>query len=129
MLFRSIEAFHRRQLPQAVGWTDGAGVRLGWRWTPVDSVGLYVPGGRAAYPSSVLMNAIPARVAGVKRLAMVVPTPGGEIDPLVLAAAGIAGPGGRGEMVVEPDEVEGRSDPGNTRDQMQPADEQVRPVE
>ncbi len=86
-----IEAFHRRQLPQTVGWTDGEGVRLGWRWTPVDSVGLYVPGGRAAYPSSVLMNAIPARVAGVKRLAMVVPTPGGEIDPLVLAAAGIAG--------------------------------------
>jgi histidinol dehydrogenase len=76
-----------------VGWTDGDGVRLGWRWTPVDSVGLYVPGGRNAYPSSVLMNAIPARVAGVKRVVMVVPTPGGEIDPLVIAAAEIAGVG------------------------------------
>jgi len=86
-----IEAFHVRQRPDAVGWTDGDGVRLGWRWTPVDSVGLYVPGGRNAYPSSVLMNAIPARVAGVERLVMVVPTPGGGIDPLVLAAAKIAG--------------------------------------
>jgi histidinol dehydrogenase len=86
-----IEAFHVRQRPDAVGWTDGDGVRLGWRWTPVDSVGLYVPGGRNAYPSSVLMNAIPARVAGVERLVMVVPTPGGAIDPLVLAAAKIAG--------------------------------------
>jgi histidinol dehydrogenase len=90
---RRIEAFHSRQLPEAVGWTDGDGVRLGWRWTPVDSVGLYVPGGRNAYPSSVLMNAIPARVAGVKRVVMVVPTPGGEIDPLVIAAAEIAGVG------------------------------------
>ncbi|MBL8571812.1 MAG: histidinol dehydrogenase [Phreatobacter sp.] len=86
-----IDAFHRRQLPGDVGWTDGLGLRLGWRWTAVDSVGLYVPGGRAAYPSSVLMNAVPARVAGVERLVMVVPTPSGVLNPLVLAAARIAG--------------------------------------
>jgi histidinol dehydrogenase len=66
-------------------------VRLGWRWTPIDAIGLYVPGGTAAYPSSVLMNAIPARVAGCRRLAMVVPTPDGSLEPLVLAAAEIAG--------------------------------------
>jgi histidinol dehydrogenase len=86
-----IEDFHRRQVPGNAAWTDGAGLRLGWRWTAVESVGIYVPGGRNAYPSSVLMNAVPARVAGVARIAMVVPTPRGEIDPLVLAAAKLAG--------------------------------------
>ncbi len=86
-----IEDFHRCQLPGDAAWTDGAGLRLGWRWTPVDAVGIYVPGGRNAYPSSVLMNAIPARVAGVGRIAMVVPTPRGEVDPMVLAAARLAG--------------------------------------
>jgi histidinol dehydrogenase len=88
-----IEAFHRKQLPQDISYADGAGVRLGARWTPIAAVGLYVPGGLAAYPSSVLMNAIPARVAGVERVVMVVPTPHGEINPLVLAAAHIAGVG------------------------------------
>jgi histidinol dehydrogenase len=82
-----IESFHRRQLPQAIDYVDGAGVRLGMVWRPLASVGLYVPGGTAAYPSSVLMNAIPARVAGVERLAMVVPAPDGVLNPLVLAAA------------------------------------------
>ena len=86
-----IEAFHRRQLPQDIDYTDEAGIRLGMRWTPIDSVGLYVPGGTAAYPSSVLMNAIPARVAGVGRVAMAVPTPEGVFDPLVFAAARLAG--------------------------------------
>lgn len=86
-----IEAFHRKQLPEDISYTDQAGVRLGARWTPVAAAGLYVPGGLAAYPSSVLMNAIPARVAGVDRVVMVVPTPHGEINPLVLAAADIAG--------------------------------------
>lgn len=86
-----IEDFHRRQLPADAAWTDGAGLRLGWRWTPVESTGIYVPGGRNAYPSSVLMNAIPARVAGVARIAMVVPTPHDEVDPMVLAAARLAG--------------------------------------
>lgn len=86
-----IEDFHRRQLPDAMDYTDAAGVRLGARWTPVGAVGLYVPGGTAAYPSSVLMNAVPARVAGVPRVAMVVPTPDGKLNPLVLAAARISG--------------------------------------
>ncbi len=86
-----IEAFHRLQLPQDIDTTDAAGVRMGMRWTALDAVGLYVPGGKAAYPSSVLMNAIPARVAGVARLAMCVPTPGGALNPLVLAAARRAG--------------------------------------
>ncbi len=86
-----IETYHRRQLPEDDRFTDEAGVELGHRWTPVESVGLYVPGGTASYPSSVLMNAVPARVAGVERIAMVVPTPDGEINPLVLAAARIAG--------------------------------------
>jgi len=86
-----IEAFHRRQLPKDEHFTDEAGVELGWRWTAIDSVGLYVPGGTAAYPSSVLMNAIPARVAGVARIAMVTPASGGRIAPLVLAAAKLAG--------------------------------------
>jgi histidinol dehydrogenase len=86
-----IEAYHRRQLPQDLDYVDAAGVRLGWRWRPLASVGLYVPGGTAAYPSSVLMNAIPAKVAGVERLVMVVPAPGGALNPLVLAAAELAG--------------------------------------
>jgi histidinol dehydrogenase len=85
-----IAAFHRRQLPADLR-TDEAGLRLGMRWTPLDAVGLYVPGGKAAYPSSVLMNAIPARVAGVDRVAMCVPSPGGALNPLVLAAAQRAG--------------------------------------
>jgi histidinol dehydrogenase len=82
-----IEAYHRRQLPADERFTDGIGAVLGWRWTSVDSVGLYVPGGTAAYPSSVLMNAIPAKVAGVPRIVMVTPASGGKINPLVLAAA------------------------------------------
>jgi histidinol dehydrogenase len=86
-----ISAYHLRQRPADEAWTDEAGVRLGWRWTPLDAVGLYVPGGTASYPSSVLMNAIPAKVAGVGRLVMVVPTPDGVLNPLVLAAARIAG--------------------------------------
>ncbi|MBI1209351.1 MAG: histidinol dehydrogenase [Azospirillum sp.] len=86
-----IEAFHRCQTPETLDFVDAAGVRLGARWTPLDAVGLYVPGGTAAYPSSVLMNAIPARVAGVGRIAMVVPAPEGRLNPLVLAAARRAG--------------------------------------
>ncbi len=82
-----ITAFHERQRPQDLRFRDSAGVELGWRWSPLDSVGLYVPGGTAAYPSSVLMNVVPAKVAGVKRIVMVVPTPGGHVEPLVLAAA------------------------------------------
>jgi histidinol dehydrogenase len=86
-----IEDFHRRQLPESFSYTDAAGVRLGYRWTAVAAAGLYVPGGTASYPSSVLMNALPAKVAGVERLVMVVPTPDGKLNPLVLAAARIAG--------------------------------------
>jgi histidinol dehydrogenase len=86
-----IEAFHRRQLPPDIDYVDDAGVRLGQRWRPIQAVGLYVPGGTAAYPSSVLMNAIPARVAGVGRLAMAVPAPDGVLNPLVLAAARLLG--------------------------------------
>ena len=86
-----IAAYHAKQRPQDRDETDEAGVRLGARWNAVDAAGLYVPGGRAAYPSSVLMNAIPAKVAGVGRIVIVTPTPGGEINPLVLAAAKIAG--------------------------------------
>ena len=86
-----IEAFHRGQLPEDTRYVDAAGVELGSRWTAIAAVGIYVPGGLAAYPSSVLMNAVPARVAGVDRIAMTVPTPDGEINPLVLAAADIAG--------------------------------------
>jgi len=86
-----IEVYHRRQLPADDRFTDALGVELGSRWTAVEAVGLYVPGGTAAYPSSVLMNAVPAKVAGVPRLAMVVPAPGGELNPLVLAAAKLAG--------------------------------------
>ncbi len=86
-----IEVFHRRQVPQDDRFTDPLGVELGWRWTAIEAVGLYVPGGTAAYPSSVLMNAVPAKVAGVPRLAMAVPAPGGKLPPLVLAAAKLAG--------------------------------------
>jgi histidinol dehydrogenase len=86
-----IEAFHRAQLPADLKMTDDAGMTLGMRWSALDSVGLYVPGGKAAYPSSVLMNAMPARVAGVGRIAMCVPTPDGVLNPLVLAAARRAG--------------------------------------
>ena len=86
-----IEAYHLRQVPDDETFTDDTGAVLGWRWTSVDSVGLYVPGGTAAYPSSVLMNAIPAKVAGVKRIVMVTPASGGKINPLVLAAAKRAG--------------------------------------
>jgi len=86
-----IASFHARQWPKDEVWKDGAGLLLGWRWTPLDAVGLYVPGGRAAYPSSVLMNAVPAKVAGVGRLVVTVPAPDGALDPLVLAACKIAG--------------------------------------
>ncbi len=86
-----IEAFHRAQVPIDLQMHDDAHVTMGMRWTPLDSVGIYVPGGKAAYPSSVLMNAIPARVAGVARIAMCVPTPDGVLNPLVLAAARRAG--------------------------------------
>jgi histidinol dehydrogenase len=86
-----IEAFHRRQLPKDERFTDPLGVELGWRWSAVEAVGLYVPGGTAAYPSSVLMNAVPAKVAGVVRVVMVVPAPDGKLNPLVLAAAHLSG--------------------------------------
>jgi histidinol dehydrogenase len=86
-----IEIFHRRQLPKDDRFTDALGVELGWRWSAVESVGLYVPGGTAAYPSSVLMNAVPASVAGVARMVMVVPAPDGKLNPLVLAAAHLGG--------------------------------------
>ncbi|QXX76459.1 histidinol dehydrogenase [Methylovirgula sp. HY1] len=86
-----ISLFHEKQRPQDLSFTDPLGVELGWRWSPIDAAGLYVPGGTASYPSSVLMNAAPAKVAGVARLVMVVPAPGGHIDPLVLVAAELAG--------------------------------------
>ncbi len=86
-----IEVYHRRQVPHDDRFTDALGVELGSRWTAIEAVGLYVPGGTAAYPSSVLMNAVPAKVAGVPRIAMVVPAPGGDLNPLVLAAAKLAG--------------------------------------
>lgn len=86
-----IKLYHGKQLPQNLTFTDSLGVELGWRWTALDSVGLYVPGGTASYPSSVLMNAAPAKVAGVERIVMVVPAPDGIINPLVLAAARMAG--------------------------------------
>ncbi len=86
-----IAAHHERQRPQDDRYTDAQGVELGQRWTPLDSAGLYVPGGTASYPSSVLMNAVPAKVAGVERIAMVVPAPDGETNPLVFAAAKLAG--------------------------------------
>ena len=86
-----IRDYHARQMPEDASWTDAAGATLGWRWTPVDAAGLYVPGGTASYPSSVLMNAVPAKVAGVRRLVMCVPTPDDALNPLVLAAARLAG--------------------------------------
>lgn len=88
---RRIEAFQSRHLPADDLYTDGTGAVLGARWTPIDAAGLYVPGGQAAYPSSVLMNAMPARIAGVRRIVMVSPAPGGKINPLVLAAARLSG--------------------------------------
>src|ERR1700687_3489792 len=88
---RRIEAYHRRLLPSDLDYVDAEGVRLGARWRPLAAVGIYVPGGLAAYPSSVLMNAIPARVAGVERVAMALPAPDGKLNPLVLAAAKRAG--------------------------------------
>lgn len=87
-----IRAYHARQMPvREERWTEASGAELGWRWSPVSAAGLYVPGGLASYPSSVLMNAIPAKVAGVERLVVVCPTPGGAVNPLVLLAAEIAG--------------------------------------
>jgi histidinol dehydrogenase len=86
-----IERFHRKQLPQSIDYVDETGVRLGMSWRPLASAGLYVPGGTAAYPSSVLMNALPAKVAGVERLVMVVPAPDGVLNPLVMAAASLCG--------------------------------------
>lgn len=86
-----IRAYHSRQKPADESWTDAAGATLGWRWTAVSAAGLYVPGGLASYPSSVLMNAIPAKVAGVERLVIACPTPGGAVNPLVLLAADLAG--------------------------------------
>ncbi|WP_204113596.1 histidinol dehydrogenase [Shimia biformata] len=86
-----IRRYHEAQLPEDKSWTEDSGAVLGWRWTPVSAAGLYVPGGLASYPSSVLMNAIPAKVAGVARLAIVVPTPDGVANPLVLLAARLAG--------------------------------------
>jgi histidinol dehydrogenase len=86
-----IETFHRKQMPKDERFADPLGVELGWRWSAVDAVGLYVPGGTAAYPSSVLMNAVPAKVAGVPRVVMVVPAPDGKLNPLVLAAAHLGG--------------------------------------
>ncbi len=88
---KRIRAFHAPQRPENRDETDAAGVRMGARWNAVDAAGLYVPGGRAAYPSSLLMNAIPAKAAGVERLVVVTPTPGGQVNPLVLAAAHLAG--------------------------------------
>ncbi len=86
-----IRAYHNRQMPEDQQWTDETGATLGWRWSAVSAAGLYVPGGLASYPSSVLMNAIPAQVAGVKRLAITVPTPDGQVNPLVLLAAQLSG--------------------------------------
>ena len=86
-----IRSYHARQMPADESWTDAEGATLGWRWTSVASAGLYVPGGLASYPSSVLMNAIPAQVAGVERIVMTAPTPGGEVNPLVLLAARLSG--------------------------------------
>jgi histidinol dehydrogenase len=86
-----IKAYHEKQLPDNAFWTDEIGVELGWRWSPIAAAGLYVPGGLASYPSSVLMNAIPAKVAGVERLAITVPTPDNKINPMVLLAAQLSG--------------------------------------
>jgi len=86
-----IKSYHEKQLPYDTFWTDESGVELGWRWSPVSAAGLYVPGGLASYPSAVLMNAIPAKVAGVKRLAITVPTPDNKVNPMVLLAAQLSG--------------------------------------
>ena len=86
-----IKAYHQKQMPEDAWWTDAAGAGLGWRWTPVEAAGLYVPGGLASYPSSVLMNAIPAAVAGVEKLVICAPTPDGAVNPLVLLAARLSG--------------------------------------
>ena len=86
-----IRSYHERQIPADASWTDATGATLGWRWTPVSAAGLYVPGGLASYPSSVLMNAVPAQVAGVADLAICAPTPDGQVNPLVLYAARISG--------------------------------------
>ena len=88
---KRIRLYHEKQLPHDLKYQDEQGVTLGWKWTAIDSVGIYVPGGKAAYPSSVLMNAVAAQVAGVKRIAMATPTPSGEINPIVIAAADIIG--------------------------------------
>lgn len=88
---KRIKDFHKRQLPKGSYYRDSLGIRLGTQWSPIDSIGVYVPGGSASYPSSVLMNVIPAKVAGVRRIAMAVPSPRGAINPLVLAAANILG--------------------------------------
>ncbi|MBO0733716.1 MAG: histidinol dehydrogenase [Methylocapsa sp.] len=89
--YSRILAFHERQVPQDLRYKDPCGIEVGWRWLPIESAGIYVPGGTASYPSSVLMNAAPAKVAGVSRLVMAVPAPNGQINPLVLAAAKLAG--------------------------------------
>ena len=86
-----IKSYHEKQIPDDTSWTDESGVDLGWRWSPIAAAGLYVPGGLASYPSSVLMNAIPAKVAGVRRLAITVPTPDNKINPMVLLAAQLSG--------------------------------------
>ena len=91
LAFERIRAFHQRQLPEDTRWTDEAGAEIGWKWTAIESVGVYVPGGTASYPSSVLMNAVPARVAGVDEIVMAAPAPGGELNPLVLYAASLCG--------------------------------------
>ncbi|MDH5797671.1 MAG: histidinol dehydrogenase [Paracoccaceae bacterium] len=91
MAAQRIREYHRRQLPQDETWKEASGAMLGWRWTPVAAAGLYVPGGLASYPSSVLMNAIPAQVAGVERMVVCAPTPGGKANPLVLLAAKLSG--------------------------------------
>ena len=104
-----IESFHRRQLPPAIDYVDAVGVRLANRWRPISAAGLYVPGGTAAYPSSLLMNAIPAKVAGVARLVMTVPAPGGVLNPLVLAAAELVGI----DMIAGPSEILVVADRGN----------------
>ncbi|MCP5088827.1 MAG: histidinol dehydrogenase [Rhodobacteraceae bacterium] len=88
---RRIRAYHARQVPEDAWWQDDSGAHLGWRWTAVEAAGLYVPGGLASYPSSVLMNAIPAQVAGVERLVICAPTPDGKVNPLVLLAARLSG--------------------------------------
>ena len=91
LAFERIMAFHQREVPQNTRWTDETGAEVGWKWTAVESAGVYVPGGTASYPSSVLMNAVPALVAGVDDIVMATPVPGGDVNPLVLYAAGLCG--------------------------------------